>query len=385
MVTLLSKIFIKDNTQDIRKAYGSLCSILGIVLNILLFVGKYAVGFLSGSIAITADAFNNLSDAGSSFITLVGFRFAGKKPDPEHPFGHGRFEYISGFVVSVIIIVMGLELGHSSIAKIIKPETVDTSIASIIVLLASIGVKVYMCIYNRCVGAKIDSAAMKATAIDSLSDTVATSVVLISVLLCRFCNINIDGICGVAVACFILYAGYDAAKDTISPLLGKAPDEKFVEEIENTVMAHEHVLGVLDLVVHDYGPGRVMISLHAEVPGDGDIFELHEEIDAIEREIKGRLGCEAVIHMDPIDRNNGELKHIMAYMREQIFNIDPAMSIHDFRMVTGRERTNLIFDVVVPYSYKGTKEELIKKIQKAASELDSRYQVIVDIDRAYVR
>ncbi len=385
MVTLLSRIFIKDGEGDIRKAYGSLCSILGIVLNILLFAGKYTVGVISGSIAITADAFNNLSDAGSSFITLVGFRFAGKKPDLEHPFGHGRFEYISGFVVSVIIIVMGLELGHSSIIKIIKPEAVDTSIAAIIVLLASISIKMYMCIYNRRIGNKIDSAAMKATAIDSLSDTVTTTVVLISVLLCRFFDINIDGICGVVVACFILYAGYGAAKDTISPLLGKAPDESFVHKIEDTVMAHPHVLGIHDLVVHDYGPGRVMISLHAEVPGDGDIFELHEEIDNIERELKGSLGCEAVIHMDPIDRNNGELKHIKACMNEKIFNIDPSLSIHDFRMVSGKERINLIFDVVVPYGYKGTKEELIEKIQQAATELDERYRVIVDIDRAYVR
>lgn len=385
MVTLLSRIFIKDGEGDTRKAYGSLCSILGIVLNILLFAGKYAVGVISGSIAITADAFNNLSDAGSSFITLVGFRFAGKKPDLEHPFGHGRFEYISGFVVSVIIIVMGLELGHSSIIKIIKPEAVDTSIAAIIVLLASIGVKIYMYAYNRHIGNKIDSAAMKATAVDSLSDTVTTTVVLISVLLCRFFNINIDGICGVVVACFILYAGYGAAKDTISPLLGKAPDENFVQEIEDTVMAHPHVLGIHDLVVHDYGPGRVMISLHAEVPGDGDIYELHEEIDNIEREIRSSLGCEAVIHMDPIDRNNGELKHIKACMTEKVFNIDPSMSIHDFRMVRGKERINLIFDVVVPYGYKGTKEELINKLQQAATELDERYHVIVDIDRAYVR
>ena len=385
MVTLLSKIFIKADTKDARKAYGSLCSILGIVLNILLFAGKYAVGVLSGSIAITADAFNNLSDAGSSFITLVGFRFAGKKPDLEHPFGHGRFEYISGFIVSVIIIVMGLELGHSSITKIISPEEIDTSATAVIVLIASIGVKVYMFIYNRSIGKRIDSAAMKATATDSLSDTITTGVVLISVLLCRFCNINIDGICGVMVACFILYAGYGAAKDTISPLLGKAPDEEFVEEIEETVRAHELVLGVHDLVVHDYGPGRVMISLHAEVPGDGDIYELHEEIDKIEREIREKLGCEAVIHMDPIDRNNGELKHIMAYMNEQVFNINPEMSIHDFRMVSGKERTNLIFDVVVPYDYKGTREELIGKIQKAATGLNPAYHVIVDIDRAYVR
>ncbi|MGN1187790.1 MAG: cation diffusion facilitator family transporter [Lachnospiraceae bacterium] len=385
MVTLLSRIFIKDNTGDVRKAYGTLCSVLGIVLNILLFAGKYIAGVISSSIAIMADAFNNLSDAGSSFITLVGFRFAGKKPDPEHPFGHGRFEYISGFIVSIAIIVMGLELGHSSIDKIIHPEPVDTSIVAIGILVVSVAVKIYMCIYNRVIGKKIDSAAMKATSADSLSDSVATTVVLLSVLIMRFAGLNVDGICGVAVACFILYAGYGAAKDTISPLLGKAPDEEFVKSIEQIVMSHETVSGIHDLVVHDYGPGRVMISLHAEVPGNGDIFELHEVIDTIERELKDTLGCEAVIHMDPVEKDNEEVQHMREQMAERVEAICDGMTLHDFRVVHGKERTNLIFDVVVPFAYKGTKEELLEKLEKAASEIDSTYHVVVEFDQAYVR
>lgn len=385
MVTILSKVFIRGKGGNVRKAYGTMCSILGIALNVLLFAGKYFAGVASGSIAITADAFNNLSDAGSSFITLVGFRFAGKEPDPEHPFGHGRFEYISGFVVSIAIIIMGVELVRSSAFKIFKPEPVETDILTIIILLVSIGVKIYMCVYNRRIGRKINSAAMKATSLDSLSDAAATTVVLISVLIMRFFNRNVDGFCGMAVAFFILYAGYRAAKDTIGPLLGNPPDEEFVEEIERIVKSHELVSGIHDLVVHDYGPGRVMISLHAEVPGDGDIFTLHDEIDTIERELKSKLGCEAVIHMDPIERDNETVTALRDKMAEYARDICPEMTIHDFRMVQGAKRTNLIFDVVAPYSYKGTREQLVAQLQSCATRLDENYYVVVNVDQAYVR
>lgn len=388
MISLLSKIFIKENgeiTHQIRKAYGSLCSIVGICLNVLLFAIKYFAGTISGSIAITADAFNNLSDAGSSFITLVGFWYAGKKPDLEHPFGHGRFEYVSGFVVSMAILLMGAELARTSVDKIIHPQQIDTGTLALAILVISIAVKIYMAFYNKKIGKRIGSAAMEATSLDSLSDTVATTVVLVSMLVMRFTGVNIDGICGVLVAVFILYAGYNAAKETLSPLLGKVPEPEFVQQIEKIVMAHEGVLGTHDLIVHDYGPGRVMISLHAEVPGNGDIFVLHDEIDLIERELKEKLGCEAVIHMDPIEVDNEVINNARKCLAEQLKKIEKTLTIHDFRMVTGPSHTNLIFDVVVPYNIKLTDTEIEERVQEQVRELNSSYIAVINIDKSYVK
>ena len=274
MITLLSKIFIKTKEDAgeayIRQAYGMLCGAVGIFLNLCLFTGKFLAGTFSNSIAITADAFNNLSDAGSSIITLIGFKMAGQKPDPSHPFGHGRIEYISGLLISVIILLMGLELVKSSISKILHPEILDFSPIIILVLVASILVKCYMFLYNRRLGRKLDSAAMLATATDSLSDTLATAAVLAATLISHFTDLAIDGWCGVLVGLFICFAGYHAAKDTISPLLGQAPEKEFVRQINDIVMAYENVIGIHDLIVHNYGPGRVLISLHAEVPADGE-------------------------------------------------------------------------------------------------------------------
>lgn len=385
MITILSNIFIKNKEDSAsRKIYGTLCSIVGIFLNVCLFAGKYFAGIISGSVAITADAFNNLSDAGSSFITLVGFLFAGKEPDPDHPFGHGRFEYISGFVVSLAILLMGFELLKSSIGKILHPQAVDTSMLAMGILLVSIAVKLYMAFYNHTVGKKIDSAAMEATAADSLSDSVATAVVFIAMLVMRFAGINIDGICGVLVALFILYAGISAAKDTLNPLLGLAPDKEFVQQIEEIVTAHEEVTGMHDLVVHDYGPGRCMISLHAEVPGDKNIFDLHDAIDRIERELHEKLGCEAVIHMDPIETNNAEITRMKEIVAKTVKQIDPNISIHDFRMVSGPTHTNLIFDAVVPFELRMSKEEVQQNIEHLVEELDGNYFAVVQIDQSYV-
>lgn len=385
MITILSNIFIKNKEDSAsRKIYGTLCSIVGIFLNVCLFAGKYFAGIISGSVAITADAFNNLSDAGSSFITLVGFLFAGKEPDPDHPFGHGRFEYISGFVVSLAILLMGFELLKSSIGKILHPQAVDTSTLAMGILLVSIAVKLYMAFYNHTVGKKIDSAAMEATAADSLSDSVATAVVFIAMLVMRFAGINIDGICGVLVALFILYAGISAAKDTLNPLLGLAPDKEFVQQIEEIVTAHEEVTGIHDLVVHDYGPGRCMISLHAEVPGDKNIFDLHDAIDRIERELHEKLGCEAVIHMDPVETNNAEITRMKEIVAKTVKQIDPKISIHDFRMVSGPTHTNLIFDAVVPFELRMSKEEVQQNIEHLVEELDGNYFAVVQIDQSYV-
>lgn len=385
MITILSNIFMKGKEGAARrKAYGTLCSIVGILFNICLFAGKYFAGVISGSVAITADAFNNLSDAGSSFITLVGFLFAGKKPDPDHPFGHGRFEYISGFVVSIAILLMGFELLKTSIVKIIHPEPVDTSLVAMGILIASIFVKMYMAFYNYSIGRKIDSAAMRATGADSLSDTVATTVVLIAMLVMRFTGANIDGICGVFVAFFILYAGFSAAKDTLDPLLGLAPEKEVVEQIEKIVLAHDEVKGIHDLVVHDYGPGRLMISLHAEVPGNHDIFEIHDTIDHIERELNEKLCCESVIHMDPIETDNEEVAKMKSIVAEKVKEIDEQMTIHDFRMVSGPTHTNLIFDAVMPFGLKMSREEVKKKIEDIVENMDGDYSAVVQIDQGYV-
>lgn len=389
MVTFLSKLFIKNPgdyaNQAVRKAYGSLCSILGIFLNVLLFAGKYAAGVISGSIAITADAFNNLSDAGSSAISLLGFRLSGKRPDPDHPFGHGRIEYISGLAVAAMIIVMGAELLISSVQKIISPEPVEVGLLPAIILVVSILVKVYMCVYNKSVGKKIGSTAMIATGTDSLSDSIATAVVLLSMGVTYIFDVNIDGYAGVLVALFILFAGYNVAKDTLSPLLGQAPDPEFVDSIEELVMSSGSVIGMHDLVVHDYGPGRVMISLHAEVDGKGDIFKLHDEIDLIERRLKEELGCDATIHMDPVETDNEQITAERRALEGVLAEMGCIISMHDFRMVAGPSHTNLIFDVVIAPDCKKTPAQVRSEVCEAVEEkLPNRFAV-VNVDTAFVK
>lgn len=383
MITLLERIFIKQR-KDERRAYGILCGTLGIALNLLLFAGKYLAGFLSGSIAVMADAFNNLSDAGSSVITLLGFQFAGQAADEEHPFGHGRIEYLSGLAVSIAIIVMGVELGRSSIEKIIHPEAVDTGVLSMAILLASVAVKLYMSFYNRRIGAKIDSAAMKATATDSLSDALATSMVLISMLIMKFTGVNVDGWCGVLVAVFILKAGYEAAKETLNPLLGQAPEPEFIEEIQNIVLSRPEIIGIHDLVVHDYGPGHRMVSLHGEVDGSQDIFELHDAIDGVEMELQERLGCQAVIHMDPVNLKDPEMKEKKAMVEQIVKAVDSRLTIHDFRLVHGGGVTKLLFDVVMPFEMKMGEEELKKQVQDQVCETMPCCCAIIQIDHSYV-
>lgn len=386
MITCLAKFWIResDSEEKKRRVYGTLGAVVGIFLNICLFAGKYLAGFLSGSIAIMADAFNNLSDAGSSFISLIGFVFSGKKPDLDHPFGHGRIEYLAGLGVSFLILLMGVELAKNSVQKILHPVSVQISTLSIAVLSASILVKLYMAYYNHAIGKKIRSATMAATATDSLSDAAATTVVLLAMLFSAVTGINIDGYCGILVAVFILAAGIGAAKETVSPLLGQAPDPEFVKEIKELVMQHEEVLGIHDMAVHDYGPGRVMVSLHAEVSGDGNIYELHDLIDRIERELKEKLHCETVIHMDPIDVGNVKTVEMKEEMVKLVKAIDERLTIHDFRMVTGTTHHNMIFDVVIPADFKLSQEELKDIIQKKVWEKWPDYYVVIDVDTAYV-
>lgn len=388
MITFLEKLFIKEQEDKaaMRQSYGMLCGVVGILLNIILFAGKFFAGLLSNSIAITADAFNNLSDAGSSFITLIGFKLAGAKPDPEHPFGHGRLEYISGLVVSAAILLMAYELIKDSIDKILYPQETQFSALVLVILVVSIFVKLYMAYYNRSIGTKIDSAAMKATATDSLSDACATAAVFLATLVGHYTQLYIDGWCGALVGVLILLAGINAAKETLNPLLGQPPEEGFVGEIERLVLAHEEICGIHDLIVHDYGPGRQMISLHAEVPAEGDILKTHDIIDNVENELRARLGCEATIHMDPIitkDEHVHDLKReIMAIADE----LDPVITIHDFRIVTGPTHTNLIFDLLVPFKFRMEDEELTAWIEEKVRErLGSNYYVVMKIDKAYVK
>ena len=388
MITLLARLFIKDRdrAQDaaVRRAYGMLCSLTGIGLNVLLFFGKYLAGQLSGSIAMTADAFNNLSDAGSSVITLLGFRMAAKKPDPGHPFGHGRIEYLSGVAVSLIIIVVGVQLGIESVHKIMEPEAVDAGLVPMLVLVASICVKGYMFAYNRGIGRKINSPGMSATAVDSLSDCIATGVVLISMLLARFANINADGWGGAAVAAFIIFSGFRAAKETLSPLLGNPPDAQLVKDISDIVLSHPEVMNVHDLIVHDYGPGRLMVSLHAEVPGDGDIYALHDAIDTIEYELESKLGCAAVIHMDPISPDGTKTAHMRNELAEAVKAIDPRLSIHDLRIVDGPTHTNVIFDAVLPNESALTEDEAKSALETLVHSLWQNSHPKVHIDRPFV-
>lgn len=389
MIDLLARIFIKNYRQlsdpAVRRAYGSLCCVVGICLNVLLFAGKYFAGLVSGSIAITADAFNNLSDAGSSLVTLVGFRLGGKKPDPEHPFGHGRLEYISGLVVSGLIMLMGVELLRSSIQKIIDPQPVESEPVVIVILIASVLVKMYMFLYNSRTGRRIDSAAMRATGMDSLSDSIATTVVLLAILVARFTGLQVDGWAGILVSAFIIWAGYNAAKDTISPLLGSPPTQELIERIEKIVMAHDEVSGIHDLVVHDYGPGRLMISLHAEVSGDADIYELHDAIDSIEQELNRELGGESVIHMDPVavdDEQVASARHELSRLLQE--KLDERVTIHDFRMIQGPTHTNLIFDAVLPYDIKMSDREAAEQIKKIVSERWQDRFCVLKIDHPYV-
>ena len=388
MITFLASLFIKDSKNykepSVRQAYGVLSGAVGIGLNILLFFGKWLAGMISGSIAIIADAFNNLSDAGSSIITLIGFRLSGQEPDPEHPFGHGRMEYISGLLVSVAILVMGLELIWSSIGKLRSPEPIESSALVFGILIASILVKLYMFFYNHSLSKKIESAAMKATSVDSLSDTVATTLVLIATLISKYMGLLLDGWFGILVGLFILYTGGSTLKETIDLLLGQPPKQEFINEVKEIVLGHSMVHGVHDLIVHDYGPGRVMISLHAEVDVNGDIQDIHEQIDHIEHELQEKLHCSATIHMDPIVTDDKEVLAMKAKVEEMVHFLDESFSMHDFRMVKGSTRTNLIFDVEVPRKTSYTDNEIVNWLKERIHELPgSKYFAVIQIDHEY--
>ena len=368
---------------EVRQRCGTLAGGVGILLNTLLCLGKLGAGLLTGSIAVVADGLNNLSDAASSVITLIGFRLAGQAADEEHPFGHGRIEYLSGLLVAMAILLMGFELGKSSLEKLLHPEQLSFSWLAIAILAVSIGMKIWMFHFNRVLGEAISSQAMKATAADSLSDAVATAVVLAAALVDHFLDLQVDGLAGLLVAAFILKTGWEAAKDTLDPLLGTPPTHEFVQRIRDLVMAHSTILGIHDLIVHDYGPGRVMISLHAEVPANEDVLALHDEIDNVEKELREKLGCDAVIHMDPVVTDDGVTEETRRRVQTLIHCIDDAIDIHDFRMVAGPTHTNLIFDAVVPFGFRLTDQEVEQKIRSAVRALDGNYYAVVNVERSY--
>lgn len=387
MIRLMIKIFIKNpenvTSPQVRQAYGILSGAAGIVFNVLLFAGKFFAGMLSNSIAITADAFNNLSDAGSSVITLIGFKMAGQKPDPDHPFGHGRIEYLSGLFVSIAILFMAFELLKTSAVKIFHPEEVSFSPVIIGILLCSIVIKCYMYFYNRHISRKINSAAMMATAKDSLSDTLSTCAVLAAALVSHFTSLQIDGYCGILVGLFILYTGFDAAKDTINPLLGQAPDPEFVNQVEALILSYPDIIGIHDLIVHNYGPGRVMISVHAEVPSDGDILMLHDTIDNIEQALRSTLLCEAVIHMDPVCLHDEETIQMKETVTGFVREIDASLSLHDFRLVKGPTHTNIIFDVLIPYNFRLSDRDITALLEEKITSMNGRYYAVINIDKKF--
>ncbi len=387
MTSLLVRLFIKNSDQvedpTVRGRYGALSGVVGIILNLLLSLGKLAAGALTEAISVTADAFNNLSDAGSSLVTLVGFRLSAKRADSDHPFGHGRMEYLSGLAVAVVILLVGLELLESSIRKLFSPQETLFSWLSVGILAVSILVKLWMCFFNRSLAARIGSAAMAATAADSLSDCAATGAVLLGALVGRFLRVDVDGYVGILVALFILKSGWDAAKATVDPLLGQSPDPALVKAIEGAVLAHGEILGIHDLVIHDYGPGRRMMSLHAEVPLDADLLATHDLIDSVERELKERFRIEATIHMDPIAVGDPATDRTRALVASLVRELHPDITIHDFRMTNGPRHRNLIFDVLVPYSFTMPDDALRAEILRRLKAIDPAYFPVIQIDRDY--
>jgi len=387
LTNLLIRWFVPDGGQtrdaSVRKRYGRLAGGVGIGVNLFLFAVKLLAGMLTASVAVLADAFNNLSDAGTSIVTLAGFYLAGQEADEEHPFGHGRMEYLAGLIVSLAILLVGFELGKSSVGKILHPEPVEFSLLSTLILALAVLVKLWLFRFNRALGRRIESAAMQATAADSLMDAIATAVVLVSGLIGWRFGLNVDGWVGVLVALFILKAGLDAAKETLDPLLGRPMDPDLAQDIDRLVLDHPYIMGIHDLVYHDYGPGRAMMSFHAEVPADGDLLAIHDVIDHIERELKQRNGIETVIHMDPIvqDESTEQLRKQIEGLAKQM---DPRLSIHDFRITAGPIHTNLLFDVVVPYGFSMTDAQVKKELVRRVKELSDKYYAVIEVDRSFV-
>ena len=389
MTELLVKLFVKNSkdTKDtkVRLAYGNLAGIVGILCNVLLFAGKYIIGTLFGSIAIAADAVNNLSDASSNIVSLLGFKLGSKKADEEHPYGHARYEYLAGLVVCVIIVAIGLSLAKESILKVIHPSEVDCNVLMIVVLLISICVKLWMSIFNKKIGMRIESDTLIATAADSRNDVISTSAVVVATILCKVTGLNIiDGIAGIGVAVFILYSGIGLIKETLSPLLGKVPAAEFVNHITEKIQSYPGVIGVHDLMIHDYGPGNLFATVHVEFPAETPVIEAHEVMDEIERDFQEQEHMILTIHYDPIVEENAEVAEIRAFVSKAAKEFDERLSIHEVRLVPGNESGNVIFDCVKPAGFKISDSEISSYLQKRVTEWNQRYRCVIKVEQSYV-
>lgn len=388
MIKLLTRLFVKNSDDiknpEVRSAYGNMSGIVGIFLNLCLFAAKLTAGIVSASISVVADAFNNLSDAGSSVVTFLGFKLASRPADKEHPFGHGRYEYVAGLGISVVILLVGIELLKSSIGKIISPDSsTEITLVSACILIASVAVKLWMYFFNKILSKKINSSALKATSLDSLTDCVATTIVLIGLVISNLTGLMIDGYLGAAVAIFILFTGVSTFKESLSPLLGNPPDAEFVNDIKDTVMQDDMIVGIHDLIVHDYGPGRCIISLHAEIPSNEDILKAHDSIDLIEKTLERKFNCMATIHMDPIATDDEYTLNLKDKVCRELCGEDSGFSIHDFRVVKGDTHTNVIFDLVVPHGFKQSNDEIRKTAKDKIRTIDPKLIPVMHIEKSF--
>lgn len=387
MTKLLIRWFVKDyeNVRDlnVRSSYGKMAGWVGIVCNVILFIAKFLIGMLSGSVSISADAINNLSDASSNIISLLGFKMGSKPADQDHPYGHARYEYLAGLLVAVLIMVIGVELLSTSIQKVRNPEPVEFSWIMAGILAGSILVKLWMAVFNRFVGKTISSETLIATAADSRNDVISTGVVLIASIVSHYTSLNLDGWMGILVALFIMYSGFGLVKDTLDPLLGKAPDPVLVDFIEKKIMSYEGVLGTHDLMVHDYGPGRLFASVHVEMAAEEDVLKCHDIIDNIEKDFLEQNNLNMIIHYDPIVTSDEVVGDIRKWLGSQVKCIDERLSVHDVRMVPGISHTNMIFDCVVPHEFSLTDKEVKGKIQELVTAEYPGYQCVITIDKSY--
>ena len=387
MTNLLIKLFIKNNdvsNLEVRGKYGMLSSITGVVVNILLSIVKLIIGIIANSISIISDALNNITDVGSSVVTMIGFKISQKKIDKDHPWGHGRMEYITAFIVDIIILMVGFELLKSSIEKIIHPELPNVNNITIIILVIAVLTKLWLFLFYKKIAKIIDSNAIKGNAYDSISDSISTLVVLLSAILAKIFKISIDGYASLVVSIFILFTGYKAIKETVDLLLGMKPDPEFIKDIEKETKKYDMISGIHDIMVHDYGPGRKIVSFHAEVPADGDICKVHDVIDKMEQDIFDKFNCITTIHMDPIVVNNKEINDMKEFTENIVKQLNPEFSIHDFRMTDGGERINLIFDLVVPRDKEYNTENIRKTIQNEIHQKNNNYYAVIKVETSYI-